>query len=1319
MHTNLDCLVDERFLSNNIFSCLEIENVSFNNVQNEDSLEIYPVKHRKLSSCRLGKDKSISNKRMNCEFSAGVSNHVIKSRSRIKASRLIKRKNDFNTLSGMTLNVSNLSDKLKYGIIDEYFSKVDVVTFVETKIDSPEPFLKDTFLQDHKCFSKQKPLKKVSYMYGGIHGISVLFSPKLMSNSVLVEVIGETRSECVLWVLVKLKNGFNFIMGAVYIPGDQRTDFKNVNVFDDIETDVLDLKVRYSFPMFMSGDWNSHTKTKNDYLLSDDILAEETGCDILNNANHLGLEVSPGFTLHRYSTDDMPVNRNGNNFISFLISLGFKIVNGRLGADKYVGQPTCFKSLEPSVIDYLIVCDDMLKFISDFKVNMFDNCMSDVHAPIEFMIEMTNQCNDLSDSSSEMFNLDVNEDIPQNYLENCNSKFVWSKTETNEFKNKIENIDLTQLEGQLNCVKNKPCQENVDNLCDDLNDILINVAKESGAFVERKQRTIKPNLRLKSKMRKPWEDSELSTKRIEYYKIKNKLKRKGEKSMCNVKAKEFKRYVKQKELSYFKDLNQKIRHLRSNNSKGYWNLLNNSVKGKTERASFCMKTFMEHFKKLNETCCENVHFDENVVSDNSVNEKLNVLFSVDDIVKAVNKLKNGKSAGIDLVHNEFLKNSNDQLFKFYCKLFNTVLETGIVPNVWCKGLIMPLYKNKGSKTDPDNYRGITLLSCLGKLFTACLNQRISEYIHSNQLGLEQAGFRKGFSTMDHVFTLHSIINYYQNKNGRVYCAFIDYRKAFDFIDRSSLWLKLVQNNVNGKVLNVIKNMYSNAKSCLKSSDGLSKFFSCGQGVRQGENLSPILFAIYLNDFNDFIASKSIGLDELNLHINTDPELDVYVRLYVLLYADDTIIMAETEQDLQTSLNSLNEYCKKWSLEVNLTKTKVVIFSKGIVKKCNPFYFDGKIVDIVSDYTYLGVIFNQNGSFRKAIDKQIAQAKKAMYSILQKAKILKLPIDIVCQLYEACVIPVLLYGCEIWGFENLESLEIFHRRFFRIILNYYQFSPNCMLYGETNSVNIVTKVYIRMVNYWFKLSKCEVPKLSCFINKKFMKDMNDSSSNEVEEVDKINYKWHKHIKFILDGAGFSYVWLSAKNVSDNFKSEFKQRCHDIFIQNWKNDMHSNSQCRVYKLFKEQPKVENFMLNLDYVHRLRLSKFISRVHNLPVTLNRFDFKENDPITLCPLCDYCVTGDESHYLFVCPYFSNERKRFIPDLVHHQNMSNLWKMLFNLNMQSLANVSKFIKIILNYFDSNISYEKPDKFNKSDIYVLKTTKTKCGRNVIKPSRYR
>ena len=147
----------------------------------------------------------------------------------------------------------------------------------------------------------------------------------------------------------------------------------------------------------------------------------------------------------------------------------------------------------------------------------------------------------------------------------------------------------------------------------------------------------------------------------------------------------------------------------------------------------------------------------------------------------------------------------------------------------------------------------------------------------------------------------------------------------------------------------------------------------------------------------------------------DEELDIYLKLYVLLYADDTIILAESASDLQTALSSLNEYCIQWDLKVNISKTNVVIFSRGKVTKYPTFKIGENVVEVKPEYVYLGVTFNYNGSFKNAIEKQITQARKAMYSLLQKAKILRLPFDIIFELYEQCVIPVLLYGSEVWGF----------------------------------------------------------------------------------------------------------------------------------------------------------------------------------------------------------------------------------------------------------------------------------------------------------------
>ena len=125
--------------------------------------------------------------------------------------------------------------------------------------------------------------------------------------------------------------------------------------------------------------------------------------------------------------------------------------------------------------------------------------------------------------------------------------------------------------------------------------------------------------------------------------------------------------------------------------------------------------------------------------------------------------------------------------------------------IWCIGMICPIYIKSGARDDPDNYRGIALLSCLGKLFTCCLNTRLYNYMyieHMQILGNEQAGFRTGYSTIDHIFTLHTLIKLYLNTGKRIYSAFIDHRKAFDYVNRMLLWKSILKYNINGKVFSV-------------------------------------------------------------------------------------------------------------------------------------------------------------------------------------------------------------------------------------------------------------------------------------------------------------------------------------------------------------------------------------------------------------------------------------------------------------------------------------------------------------------------------------
>lgn len=295
-------------------------------------------------------------------------------------------------------------------------------------------------------------------------------------------------------------------------------------------------------------------------------------------------------------------------------------------------------------------------------------------------------------------------------------------------------------------------------------------------------------------------------------------------------------------------------------------------------------------------------------------------------------------------------------------------------------------------------------------------------------------------------------------------------------------------------------------------------------------------------------------------------------------------MAESSNDLQTALNLYASYCKLWKLDINSDKTKIMIFSKGRVGN-HSFMINGVQLEVVTEYKYLGILFNRSGSFLTAKKYIANQASRAMFNLLKKARSLLLPIDIQIELFQKTIKPILLYGSEVWGFGNLNILEQVQLKFLKHILNVKKSTPNCIVYGETGVLPLKVDIQSRMIGYWSKLVYPVTSNLSTklyFIAKTYI---NGSHQNTC-------FKWFEEVRNILISCGNIGFWDNLNFPNKNWLLKAtKQKLTDLYINEWNNACNNNTSCYIYKIFKTTFGFENYLTKVPFKYRLDIKKILN--------------------------------------------------------------------------------------------------------------------------------
>lgn len=915
--------------------------------------------------------------------------------------------------------------------------------------------------------------------------------------------------------------------------------------------------------------------------------------------------------------------------------------------------------------------------MKEFEILSFDPMLSDLHCGIQISLLCSNNDEEsLSDTADTVCDSDVVH------------RAVWLPNASETFLQNLNADNISQFIQSIDAISNHEIsKEKIEVLTSQCSSLLFTAADKAGMI---KQSIIKdavePNWRKHKKVKRPWFNVDCRNAQMQFrrFKCQNRRIRSAENlQACKIAGKSYKKCLNKHFSDYKKEFIKKIRGLKNSDPKSYWKLLNKSDSCKPVVQKISLDVFTEHFKKLNQgnNTTDGLEIDPNLISENNL--ELNSEITEPEVLKCLNSLKLNKACASDLILNEFLKYSRSNMLTAFTKLFNVIFNTGFIPEAWSQGIISPIYKNKGDRSSPDNYRGITILSCFGKLFTAVLNNRLNKYLENmNILCEEQAGFRKDYSTIDHIFNLKCLIDLYLFRGRKLYCAFIDYKKAFDSVNRAYLWQKLLSNNIDGKMFKIIHGLYANAKSCVKINHMKSTPFLSNVGVRQGENLSPVLFSLFLNDLSDFISHAYNGLNDITAQARellSDDDIEIYLKLYILLYADDTVIFAEDEYELQAALNAMFLYCKSWHLEVNPSKTKITVFSNRKVKDLPVFTYNGQVLEVDDSFVYLGTMFTYNGRFHKNQLRLVDQARKSMFAVLRKARRLHLPVDIQLQLFDSMVAPILLYGAEVTGYEHYDAVERLCLQFYKIILKAKKSTPNLMLYGELGRYPIHILAKSRMIGFWQRLINGKRDKISYKLYQILF---------AMHQRDLFHSKWLLAIKNTLMETDNDYFWLFQNDVQvpGGISKVVKTKLIGNYKTQWKDSVYVSPKCLNYRIYKQDLKFENYFSFLPEDLAIAFCHFRTLNHKMPIEWGRFVGTERDD-RICELCFLNRLGDEYHYLLECSYFSDLRKLYIPKDLFTRPNTTLFEELMSINDTLLLfKLAKYCKIVLKTFNEIFS---------------------------------
>ena len=467
----------------------------------------------------------------------------------------------------------------------------------------------------------------------------------------------------------------------------------------------------------------------------------------------------------------------------------------------------------------------------------------------------------------------------------------------------------------------------------------------------------------------------------------------------------------------------------------------------------------EHFNNVND-------FVNRAISGHDTCTFTDLPFSEYEMAAAISKLNSNKAPGYDDITSEHVKFAGPTLVSVLCLLYNKCVTLEYIPCNFRKGVQVPLYKGKNTcSLDPDNYRGITLLTTFNKLFEVLIWGRIQKWwFNERVISDSQGATRKGFSCVHTALTLQETISKVRECNKKVFVAYYDVSKAFDSVWTDGLFFQLHKLGITGTLWRLLFKGYQDFRCCVRIADRESEWFKMECGIHQGGYLSLVKYTAFIDSL-----IEDLNKSELCSAIYKIPSSPVG-------YADDLAASTVSKNKMDQVMDKVYQHGCDWRYAFNASKSAVLVYGETPHKSrigniYRMFSLGGSRVMEKQYYDHMGVKSCVKGDTHVRTEEKVSKARKAL-NMATNVGIRRggLNLNTCNVIYWAVVIPTLLFGCEIWLIKNkdIEILNAFQRYAARRIQRLHSRALNatsCMCLGWMNIVNVVIArklIFIRTI-----------------------------------------------------------------------------------------------------------------------------------------------------------------------------------------------------------------------------------------------------------------